>query len=294
MNNYHNISELNKYLYNKHIIQFSSLSKYNILLRFSYLFRINGYISIDFACKLKYGIISNNNTYLSLRNGIGKFVSAYLEINDKHTYNDDIIRNYSNLITGIKMVKYVENPSILNRLNMKPKIIYYHEFYGGFHIYKNTDNIPNSVEKIYFGNTFDCTIKNLPNSVKYINTGDYFNSSVDELPNSVKTIIFGNRFNRNVDKLPKSIKAIKFGDNFNKKVCNLPKNLKKIYFGFDFSESIDELPDSVEKIALEYACGIKVCKYPKMLKKIYIPEYYGIPDFLTDLCNVKIINAKNL
>lgn len=74
------------------------------------------------------------------------------------------------------------------------------------------DNLPNSLEQIYFDSKFKLEINNLPNSLKKINFLEY------------------STFKKPIDNLPDSVEILNLPFNYAEKINKLPKNLTMIYY----------------------------------------------------------------
>ncbi|KAF2069319.1 hypothetical protein CYY_009365, partial [Polysphondylium violaceum] len=68
------------------------------------------------------------------------------------------------------------------------------------------------------------------------------------IPNNVNTIIFGHSFNQPIPHLPSSITEINFGDGFNQDLSTIsfPPNLKYLSFGYSFDKPLDNLPTGLK------------------------------------------------
>ena len=97
------------------------------------------------------------------------------------------------------------------------------------------DNLPNSIQKIFFGYAFNKLVNNLPNSIISLTFGSQFNQLVDNLPNSIQSLTFGSIFSQSINNLPSSIINLTFGQNFNLLVDNLPDSIINLTFNRNFN-----------------------------------------------------------
>ena len=128
--NFHNIYEINKYLNNKTIRKLSSLSKYYILYRSSYLFNIKGYLLIDVIRKMKHSKIPDRNKCLDLEFGIGLFISGFINIDKDLRKTIDII-DILRLCKGTYVVKNVTDHNSLKKIGIRPKIVHFSNKHNG-------------------------------------------------------------------------------------------------------------------------------------------------------------------
>lgn len=169
-------------------------------------------------------------------------------------FNDNI-DNYIKQICKCKKIVFMNNKNFFDINTSIDKIKFYTRDCKKVHSQFNNcvDNLPISLEEIYFGYSF--------------------NKPVDNLPKNLIRIFFDNDFNQLVDKLPDKLKEIHFGWHFNQCIDNLPNNLEKIYFEGFFHSSIDNIPDNV--VSLSFFCyrTQKINKLPKNLQ--YLHFSYG-------------------
>jgi len=192
---------------------------------------------------------------------------------------------------------------------------------------ENFTLIPNTVERLSFGEKFNKSLDFIPKSIKYLELGDNFNLPLNNLPSSLEEITFGSNFNQNIDNLPENIKKIYFGFGFNRPIDFLPYGVKFISFGYlfnkpidnlgkvthvifgkMFNQSINSLPDSVELIVIGFELigntlmnslgnfSQKINKLPENLKYIFIESHYIYMNELRELIgskNIEII-SKNI
>jgi hypothetical protein len=79
----------------------------------------------------------------------------------------------------------------------------------GLQYNKCVDNLPSTLEEIYFNTNFNQNIDNLPNNLKILYLGQNFNKSVDKLPANLDTLIIqSNSFNQNLNNLPTNLKNL--------------------------------------------------------------------------------------
>lgn len=168
---------------------------------------------------------------------------------------------------------------------------------------KSLDFIPESIKYLEIGDNFNLPLNNLPSSLEEITFGSSFNQNIDNLPENIKRINFGFGFNRSIDFLPQGVKFISFGYSFNKKIDNLC-NLTHVIFGKMFNQSINSLPDSIELIAIGFQLrgntlmnslgnfSQQIKKLPENLKYIFIESHYIYMNELIELIghkNIEII-----
>lgn len=93
------------------------------------------------------------------------------------------------------------------------------------------DNLPNSLEQIYFDSKFNLEINNLPNSLKKINFTEY------------------SPFKKPLDNLPDSVEILNLPFNYAKKINKLPKNLTMIYYNKTiYIDNFEPLIERMQKL----------------------------------------------
>jgi len=97
----------------------------------------------------------------------------------------------------------------------------------------------------------------VPNSLEFLTFGDTFNQPIDILPNSLKSLTFGNNFNQPIKKniLPNGLKFLTFGFYFNQPFTEgtLPNSLISLSFGVCFNQSLKNiLPNNLESLMLGF------------------------------------------
>lgn len=175
--------------------------------------------------------------------------------------------------------KYLDN--FKNCKKLKKIIIGFSYMYNIYtNSYFNINSIPQTIEEIKFGDTFNQSIEFFPPKIKKITFGYNFNPDSISIPDTIEYIEFGYKFNGIIKKYSSNLKYLKFGMNYNKEINNLPVILK--IFEFDECEEykldISNIPESVEIIKLgKYMISNKI-NLPKNLKKI---TYSKLNDWIT-------------
>ena len=125
--------------------------------------------------------------------------------------------------------------------------------------------LPDSLEEIYFGYSFNQPIDNI------------------KFPKNLKVIVFSNKFNQSINnvKFPDHLVSIHFGDEFNKQIDNakFPDNLQIITFGNSFCQLITNLPILLKELRLNTIYQME------QIKKIKLPFGCVIYD---DICDIVI------
>lgn len=236
-----------------------------------------------------------NINYDNLPNGLEKlflYGSINRELNNlprnlktlhlSQRYNT-IIHNLPDGIEELKIslgYNYLrENFSSINTIKLKKLII--------GHVYKkyllttssfDLNSIPNSVEEIVFGDTFNQPLTYLPKEVKKITFGFNYNQLIGygDLPDSIEYLEFGYKFNNVIIKYPSNLKILKFGRNYSSKIDNLPEGLIELEINERFNNKLSNLPATLEILRFnEYAeySHLDKLELPDSIKILQLGKY---------------------
>ena len=155
-----------------------------------------------------------------------------------------------------------------------------------------SNNYPNTLEYLLYGNCFNQPVLNLPMGLKLLVFGNLFDHPVDTLPNSIVKLIFGDKFNHYVDNLPNSLECLVFGLSFNQSVDNLPNSLVYLKLGFAFTNSIDNLPGSIVYLQLGMKFNHEIKNFPTNLQILTMDKIgftYSINSMLKIPSNIQLV-----
>lgn len=215
---------------------------------------------------------------------IENFVDFKLNQNDYQTlikyknifFSDvfnEILPKFPKLPNNIKKIAFGSAFNFPIECSNLPDFLEYLQFGVSFN--HPIDNLPLSLITLQMGSSFNQNISNLPSNLKILRLGHDFNQILDNLPCGLKILLCGFSFNRSVDSLPESLVWIKFSYQFNQQIDNLPINLLHIEFGRSFSQSINMLPNSIQTIIFSDSSQyiLKIDKLPCQLEYLQIPLY---------------------
>ena len=141
-------------------------------------------------------------------------------------------------------------------------------------------NIPETVENLRFGYSFNQPVNKLPTSLTYLTFGYNFNQSVKRLPLLLEEIEFGHLFNQPVDMLPQSIQKLIFGYSFNHSVDNLPLSIQNLIIGYCFNKPVNKIPKSLLFLRVSSSFNQYVETFPPGLSGLIIGgnflDYFNI------------------
>jgi hypothetical protein len=138
----------------------------------------------------------------------------------------DKLTNLSGLSFGYKFSKPFGN--LLERLvNLKTLSLDYN--------FSHPINIPSNIKYLILNCNNQSIVQNLPNSIEKLWFKSKFNLPLDDLPNGIISIGFceSSVFARELNCLPNSLEIIELPMKYDKKILNIPKNLKKIICSSD-------------------------------------------------------------
>lgn len=201
-----------------------------------------------------------------------------------YKHSIDILAN----LKGLKILHLFQYRYPIKRL--PPNLI---ELYTGncFNQLIGTNGLilPNSIEKLVFGFSFNQPIDIYPPNLKILEFGSRFNQTVDNLPDGLIKLNLTGCFNQSLDNLPRTLKVLSlFGiypSHFNQSVDNLPSDLEELYFSGEFNKSIDFLPSTLKIIYLSSFFNQKINNLPNGLIKLFFPkngDFNESIDFLPD------------
>lgn len=127
-----------------------------------------------------------------------------------------------------------------------------------------------NITKIYFGYEFNKPIENLPDSINWLVLGKSFNQSIDKYPSGLKYLTFGYDFNQPVYHLPNLLERIVFGEKFDRPIDNLPDTITHLSFNINFYHSSDYYKFGLNKINEHQPSGgiIHKSNFSGTLKKL--------------------------
>lgn len=139
--------------------------------------------------------------------------------------------------------------------------------------------IPDSVEEIVFGDTFNQHLTYLPKEVKKITFGFNYNQPIGygNLPDGIEYLEFGYNFNNTINKYPSNLKILKFGRNYSSKIENLPYGLVELEINERFNNKLSNLPTTLEILRFnEYAEYLHLDKLelPDSIKILQLGKYH--------------------
>jgi hypothetical protein len=216
-------------------------------------------------------IISLNNNEMvkincdNLPNGLEKLFlrgSLNCELNNlpRNLKTLYLTRTYNNMIynlpDGIEELKISIDYKFLKEIfsstnTVKLKKIIIGDVYNN-HLHTissfNLNSIPDSVEEIVFGDTFNQKLTYLPKEVKKITFGFNYNQPIGygDLPDSIEYLEFGYNFNDTINKYPSNLKVLKFGRNYSSNIENLPDGLVELEINERFNSKLSNLPTTLE------------------------------------------------
>ena len=147
-------------------------------------------------------------------------------------------------------------------------------------ITKLPDNLPNSLEKIYFSSNKKLTsLDNVkfPDSLISISfTYGILTKLPDDLPINLQELICYNNKLKSLDnvKFPDTLVELHVDDNEIRYLPKLPNSLKRLHCGDNLLTKLPKLPDSLEKLDFYRNYITKIPKLPNSLENM---EFYGNP-----------------
>jgi hypothetical protein len=154
-------------------------------------------------------------------------------------------------------------------------------------------NLPPNLKQIYFGKYFNKKIDNLPDSLEFIYfyKSSYFNQLVKTYPTNLREIYYGETFTTysSLLTLPNGVKKIHFANlsRFNTYIERYPTELEEIHFGIDYNHILTPLTTSKLKVLRFYtkAKFNQEFKIPS-LEIVVFGKYFNQP---LDLTNIRIV-----
>ena len=148
----------------------------------------------------------------------------------KDQYSTGFIHKYFHRYTFKKLLHCVEWGPFNNYIIPKSvtEVNIYWDFKKDGYPDLNTDDIPDHITHLTFGEYFNKPLGKLPKSLTHLTLGICFDQIVNNLPDTLKFLKFGYAFNKDLGDLPNSIEYLEFGYKFNKSIKQFPNNLKLI------------------------------------------------------------------
>ncbi|KAF2077767.1 hypothetical protein CYY_000954, partial [Polysphondylium violaceum] len=164
-------------------------------------------------------------------------------------------KSFKNLPSTIKKIKIPKNcfqnvkkiPSFLStRLD------------GNYQVYEKNATIGKKTSHLIINGPLVIKKGLIPDNVNTIIFGHSFNQPIPHLPSSITEIKFGYHFNQDLSTIsfPPNLKYLSFGDSFDKPLDSLPAGLKFLQFQVlnpHSAQSLASIPDSVDHLSIKHA-----------------------------------------
>ena len=133
-----------------------------------------------------------------------------------------------------------------------------------------TDEKVCKLTKNISGSKFNQTTDNIPEFIKKITFGQNFVQSVDNLSSNITHLSFtpSSIFNNTIENLPCLLTHLVLGNKFDQSINNLPQKLNYLVLGQNFSQLINNIPHSIEYLVLHEKYNLITNKFPSNLKTI--------------------------
>lgn len=199
--------------------------------------------------------------------------------------NDDIPQNITGININDPKIEIKKLDHILTKSFIK-EIFFHHKFNKQIGYYRE-NFLPDHIEKIIFGDDFNCPLGYDPYYPQ--NFLCYIYDSVNYLSN-LYNVVFPTT-NINVTRfLPQNLKELKFGYSFNQKICNpehistfIPFSVEKIEFGYSFNQSITfGLPQSLLYLKFGYSFNQPI-QYSPLGSLLYLKFDYSFNQEIGDI-----------
>lgn len=136
--------------------------------------------------------------------------------------------------------------------------------------------LPDSIENLVFGFSFNNKIEKYPANLKNLEFGKKFNQELINLPNELTNLYVGTDFDQSLDSLPNSLKLLSFmgpgGAVYDKQLDNLPTGLEVLILSGRFNQTIDLLPANLKTLYLNILFNKPINNLPSNLKQIFFPK----------------------
>lgn len=135
---------------------------------------------------------------------------------------------------------------------------------GKYQIYKENVPVSEKTTHLIINTPTVLTEGLIPNNVNTITFGHSFNQPIPYLPSSITNISFGFQFNQDLSTvyLPPNLKYLSFDMNFDKSLENLPHGLKFLYIKTlnpCSARSLGSIPSSVDHLSIQMFYGLSDC-----------------------------------
>ena len=143
-----------------------------------------------------------------------------------------------------------------------------------YRLWKWVNKLPQGLEHLELGNSFNKTIDNLPCGLKTLSLGKTFNKPVDKLPSGLETLqLYSIHFNNSIKKLPNNLVNFIFYGQI-KNLTDIPNSVSYLEIGNKQLTIKDIIPKNIKKI--HYMSNIDnelINKYPD-IQFVYCPTSF--------------------